>query len=351
MARRAYIDWLRGLAVVVMILAHTSDSWTRLADRSTRAYDLVVKISGMAAPLFLFLAGVSVVLAAGGKARRTGDVAAAAAAVRRRGWQIFGLAFLFRLQAMVIGWGRLAGLLKVDILNVMGPSMVGAAALWGVSTRPRVRIALLALAACAFSLLSPIIRGWSWLGVLPDPLEWYFRPPPGRSWFTFFPWAGLLLAGAVIGVVIDSTRNDAQEARANRWLLVGGAALIVTALVGSRYPSLYAHSSFWTTSPSYFFLRIGLMSAMIGAAYFLARWWPPRPSSAMLEFGHSSLFVYWIHVELVYSWISYPLRKSLPLGWALAAFALFTWAMLWISRKKTAFVSRRAQRRAGYRPV
>ena len=29
MNRRTYIDWLRGLAVVIMIEAHTLDSWTR----------------------------------------------------------------------------------------------------------------------------------------------------------------------------------------------------------------------------------------------------------------------------------------------------------------------------------
>ena len=58
----------------------------------------------------------------------------------RRGLWIFGLAFLFRVQAWVLGWAPPRTLLKVDILNIMGPSIAAAAALWGAfrSTRARV---------------------------------------------------------------------------------------------------------------------------------------------------------------------------------------------------------------------
>ena len=31
--RRGYLDWLRGLAVLIMIEAHIVDSWTRLDER------------------------------------------------------------------------------------------------------------------------------------------------------------------------------------------------------------------------------------------------------------------------------------------------------------------------------
>jgi hypothetical protein len=32
----------------------------------------------------------------------------------------------------------------------------------------------------------------------------------------------------------------------------------------------------------------------------------------MLQFGHTSLFVYWIHVELAYGVIASPLKGNLP---------------------------------------
>jgi uncharacterized membrane protein len=76
------------------------------------------------APLFLFLAGVAIPLSAGSKLRKSGDIPAATRAVVRRGLEIFGLAFLFRLQAWILGWSSPRALLKVDILNIMGPSIM-----------------------------------------------------------------------------------------------------------------------------------------------------------------------------------------------------------------------------------
>jgi uncharacterized membrane protein len=326
--RRPYIDWLRGVAVVIMILAHTMDAWTMIVDRASRIYIWQVRVAGMAAPLFLFLAGVAVAFSAAAKARKGGD-AVAAAAVRRRGWQVWLFALLFRLQSYLLSPGAtLQGILKVDILNIMGPAMVGAATVWGMAKSPARRVLSLAVGATAFSLLAPIVRGASWVGVLPDPVGWYIRPPAGRSWFTLFPWAGLLFAGAAVGVHIDQARDRASERRLVARLTGGGLALFCVAYAGSFLPSIYEHSSFWTTSPSYFFIRVGLMTAFIGLAYL----WMQRPSatrwSPMMVFGRHSLFVYFIHVEMAYGIVSYPLHKRLPLPWAFTAFAIFTAMML-----------------------
>src|SRR3982751_7021219 len=98
--RRGYLDWMRGLAVLVMIEAHVIDSWTRLDARHSWQFMWSMILGGFGAPLFLFLAGLSVALAAASKARTVGR-RAAAGAVMRRGLVIFGLAFAFRLQAWI----------------------------------------------------------------------------------------------------------------------------------------------------------------------------------------------------------------------------------------------------------
>ena len=73
---------------------------------------------------------------ASSKVARGATPAEASAAVRKRGWQIFGLAFLFRLQAVLLGGGRWRSLLRVDVLNIMGPSI--AAAAYPVARRRRL---------------------------------------------------------------------------------------------------------------------------------------------------------------------------------------------------------------------
>ena len=101
-SRRGYLDWLRGVAVLIMVEAHLFDAWVRLADRSERPYQWAIIIGGFSAPLFLFLAGVAMALAAGSRLRKGLTPTEAAAIARRRGWQILGLAFLFRLQSVLI---------------------------------------------------------------------------------------------------------------------------------------------------------------------------------------------------------------------------------------------------------
>ena len=46
--------------------------------------------------------------------------------------------------------------------------------------------------------------------------------------------------------------------------------------------------------------------------------------TALERFGRRSLFVYWIHVELVYGYATWPLRGRLPLWGVGLAYAAFT---------------------------
>jgi hypothetical protein len=96
---------------------------------------------------------------------------------------------------------------------------------------------------------------------------------------------------------------------------------------------------FWTTSPAYFFLRIGLMTCALPLAWLWCRRLRPDRFSPMVQLGRTSLFIYWIHVEMVYGILSWPLHRALPLPWAFAAFVGFTLVMLWVSIVKDRVVS------------
>lgn len=387
--RRGYIDWLRGLAVVIMIEAHTIDSWTEVAWRGTLIFWYHQLLAGWAAPIFLFCAGLSVALASGSKMRRalsspasaassltafapapgsataagaSTDTSASAIANARataafdaaktmmwRGLQIWGLALLFRVQAWLLSPGATVyGILKVDILNVMGPAISGAALVWGLAARtssrplprPIAQVVALGAAAAVFSLLTPLVRASTTLAMLPDPIEWYFRPWPGRTTFTFFPWAGFVFAGAAAGSILDAIRDARHEVSVNLKLGLAGLAIFAASLAGSFLPSIYAQSAFWTSSPSFFFLRIGVLLMLVTAACLWAQRRTADRFSPLIQFGRTSLFVYWIHVEMVYGILSYPLHRNLSLPAAVVAFALFTLAMFGLSMLKTRLVNR-----------
>src|SRR5213593_1552588 len=126
-----------------MIEAHTLDAWTRAADRHGIAYRDLTILGGFAAPLFLWLAGVAVVLAATRAAASSGSNVSSSTPLQsgrargvevacRRGLEIFILAFLFRLQGFIVTpGGPPVTLFRVDVLNIMGPAMVGVGLLWG----------------------------------------------------------------------------------------------------------------------------------------------------------------------------------------------------------------------------
>jgi uncharacterized membrane protein len=135
-----YLDWLRGVAVFVMILWHTVDSWHVRDGRQTAGFLTVSFLAGWAAPLFLFLAGVSLPMAGLARVARGEGRATAARALMNRGWQVFLIAHLFRLQSFLLNPGaRWSGLLKPDILNILGLGMVVAAYGWGRADTPRAR--------------------------------------------------------------------------------------------------------------------------------------------------------------------------------------------------------------------
>jgi uncharacterized membrane protein len=353
--RRPYLDWLRGIAVLIMIEAHTVDSWTRVADRDSPWYRAAIIVGGFGAPLFLFLAGVASMLAAGARAGKGLTTAEAALGALRRGAWIFLMAFLFRLQSMILGGGQFPqSLLKVDILNVMGVSMmVGAMCLaLAVTTTARVLLFTALTAACA--MFTPLIRETPFLNGLPDPLEAYLRPLPGLTNFTLFPWAGFFTGGCVVGALLanfqlptSNPQEHPSRLEVGSWMLgveqrrlaAVGVALAAAGYLTSYLPPLFPDASFWTSSPTFFFLRLGILVLSVPAAFVVTEWWR---GERLQEFGRASLFVYWVHVELVYGVLSAPIHRRLPLPFALAACAVFIVAMFGLVRLKA-----KVQRKGG----
>ena len=108
-----------------MVLTHVTDSWTSRDRQTIRTvlHTALHRRAGFAA----------VPVSRGGRHRdvgrcqRRGERAACragAALARRRGWEIFALGLVFRVQAQVLGFAPLMNLFKVDMLNTMGLSIV-----------------------------------------------------------------------------------------------------------------------------------------------------------------------------------------------------------------------------------
>ena len=310
-----------------MLVAHTFDAWTADAERSTEAFRRVLILGGFGAPLFLWLAGVASVLSAERAFRRSGSRKAAALSVFRRGVEIFILAFLFRLQGFIVSPGASpVTLFRVDILNVMGPSIAAAGLVWGLS-RNRTAVGFVhATLAVAFAMSAPLVRTAGWVNALPVGAQWYLRPTGDLTNFTLFPWAGFVFAGGTVGVLIAAARDQRTEMRVQLSLAAAGAALTALGFYSSSLPAIYRQASFWTSSPTYFAVRTGVMMLALAATYGLGRVGANHGSilPRLERLGRRSLFVYWIHVELVYGYATWSIRHRLELWETAIAWLAFS---------------------------
>ena len=244
-SRLAYIDWMRGLACVLMFQTHCYDSWLNPTARQSKFF-MYSQLGGtFPAPLFLFLAGISFALVTEKLWKKNLPPGQIARATIRRGAEIFAFGLLFRLQEYVIAWGwaPLSDLLRVDVLNTIGMSMMLMGALcWlvlslghGARTRPALVLAA-AAAALAISLLTPPLwTTWRphWL---PWPLESYINGVHNlgtpQAWlFPIFPWSAFAFAGLAAGFILQSPW--AREHEAVSFLAMGAAGCV--SIASSRW--------------------------------------------------------------------------------------------------------------------
>src|SRR5262249_9797665 len=103
MKRLDYIDWMRGLACVVMFQTHCYDAWLNPEARKTTFFAWSRLGGTLPAPLFVFLAGISVALVT--EKLREKRIARNEIAKQTilRGSEVFGLGLLFRVQEFLLG--------------------------------------------------------------------------------------------------------------------------------------------------------------------------------------------------------------------------------------------------------
>jgi uncharacterized membrane protein len=319
--RKLWLDWQRGLAVLFMIEWHTWDSWR--ADGAARGpvHDAMATIGGFAAPSFLYMAGLSQLLADAALERKGATASQRRRRAVGRALWLLGVAYLFRLVEYLLGgaWrvpGGWESILKVDVLNVIAVSLL-VSGLLSVGLPRAVGPLLVAGAALAVALASPVVAAWQHA---PSRLLDYLYADWPRAGFHLFPWMAFGLAGSAAGLLA------LRQARASTWVLLG-AGLFAGGWVAESLPAFYAHQDFWRVSPAWVAMRLGIVVATSGLLQLL----PPsadRGLSWLRTLGRHSLLGYFLSVELPYGSLFHSLKKRLSTGQGLGAVAGMI-ALIW----------------------
>ena len=344
MKRFPFLDWMRGLAVVVMIQCHAFNAFVRMDLRDGGPYVMSQFVGGMAAPLFLFMAGMTTAFQMESLARREASPWRRWAVALRRAGYIMVIALLFRFTNWLGSYpgGSLQELTKVDILNCMAVALAVFAAAAAFGAEGRLRFA--ALGAAAVAMLSPVMANLPWDGA-PALLREYLVPGAGRGRFPFFPCASYVGFGIAAGLAVKRTA-EARMDRLMQWSVLIGFALIFTNQYFSNNPySIYPNSSFWTNSPTLVFIRTGIILAFLAGSYLWTEYGARPVWSWMQSLGKTSLLVYWVHVVIVYGGWTRPLRRNLTIPQTVFATVFLTALMVGLSAAKLWWTARRAQRR------
>src|SRR6266567_2105961 len=313
MKRLAYIDWMRGLACVLMFQTHCYDSW--LSPEARKSSSLIVwpQLGGtLPAPLFVFLAGVSLSLGTERLREKGIERNAIAKQTLLRGAEVFGMGLLFRVQELALGYPRSpwTDLLRVDVLNILGLSMmlmgvlcrltasrshVNSTALRshmnltadGTVATARIRTLVAAiLVAAIVAMATPPLWTTHRPKFLPWPIESYIngvhifgQPQPWL--FPLFPWSAFAFAGLAAGFFLVS-----------EWCRWG-----------------FAQKGF----------------------------------SPIIQLGNTSLLVYWVHIEFVYGRFSILPKKQCSAVQATAGLLTIFLAMLGLSLLRTRLKKRKVR--------
>ncbi len=334
--RLHYLDWMRGLAAMVMLTGHVFHSFLRNDLRQGGPYLASQFVGGMPPAVFLFLLGVTFAFQMDSQERKGATVRGRFMASLRRAGQIWALAFAFRLQMWIVSIDKSpwTDLLRVDVLNTMGFALLCLAGLSLVRTMDRVR--LCALAGVVIAAVSPLVSSLGWSHV-PALVQHYLAPD--SFYFGFFPWGSFVAFGMSAGSLLrilsrNRTGND-HTGIAMLWMFGGGAALAFGAWSLSNLPfSIYPHAEFWLNSPALIFIKLGILMMLLAFAWVWnlgddGRW------SIVRQFGVTSLLVYWVHVELVYGRWFWFFKENLTVPQTVSAAIVVTLLMLGLSLLRT----------------
>lgn len=359
--RYSSIDCLKTIAIVVMVLVHFAENLSGVQ----------LPITGLGAPLFTFLSGLSYRLWVNGlESKGIGEEEISKRSIRR-GLFVFAVGFAFN----IFVW------LPEDTFNWDVLTMIGFAVLVLNGLR-RLPVIISIFLACGIIFISPLLRGMAdyqayWVNnyfevdlTLPDILIGFLV----TGFMPIFPWMSYSIAGLVTGTLLfreqsDDSSGTSVEAGSGwiafvstsiskGWLpiLTGGVLISLSGVLLAVRPYLPSVISTrflegWHMFPptiEYVLATIGMASFLFGITHI----WIDRNrsrffTSGILDvtktFSQYSFTIYVVHhmVHLWPLWIygyimeheKYYWQEAMGLGWSLPLAVLFLVVCYFVLRR------------------
>jgi uncharacterized membrane protein len=312
--RRIYfLDMMKALAVLMMVEGHTVDAFLDSACRrpDSPVYAVWLGIRGFTAPIFMFSSGAVFTYLL-----RAGQIPFFENPRVKKGFIRFltlvAIGYLLRYPGRhIVDFSTVTPnqwrvFFTVDALHLIGFGLLFILIFDLVAETARLKDWLVFLCGALFFFgMFTVTEPVAWKDRLPAFLAAYLYHGTG-SYFPFFPWAGYVLSGAVLGSWL-ARRPDAftSPGFSGRLSGVGVLVLGVSILLARFGGAVFGWDAAWVGQIGVVARRVGVVLMLNGAMSFLAQRLRGIPQ-IVKQVGRHTLVIYVVHLVIVYGCALFP---------------------------------------------
>lgn len=318
-SRHTFLDLFRGIFVLLMVEGHCVRVVLDQGSRSLFAFDLHEILHGITAPGFLFTSGFALAIASH---RKRDALQSLSPVLGQRLWR--GLALIFLGYALHLPYWSITKTLTASsaeewrsfiafgVLQLIGIVIIVIRLLFFAIRSNRLFLLVVSALFILVVYLTPVMWDPRVTSTLPDILAAAVNSATGSP-FPIFPFAAFFIAGIIVSWLFLDQTNSRGERSFMVWLALAGGVCIAGGLGSSLLPfAVLGETDFWYTSPSYVWIRLGVLLFLMSLFWFIEDRLARAPR--LLRFrpqwiatlGRESYFVYVVHLFVIFGWLLNP---------------------------------------------
>jgi len=304
--RLAFIDLLRGWALLVMIEVHVFNAFILPAVKTTSWFHVLNFINGLVAPSFIFISGFVFLFASQRKLESFRTYGSAFWKQLGRIGLVWGVGYFLHLpffsfnrmitETTYEGW---LNFYQVDVLHCIAFGLLVLFISRLLIRNDRAYRIFLFTSGLFVVFATMFVWDYNFLNWIPAAIAAYINSQH-YSLFPLFPWLAFMLFGGYFASGYIVAREQEKEREFILRFALAGAILFAACMIGMELQaSMHIVSIDIRANPLFFFERLGIVMLLLTACWFYADY-NKAEQSFVLNVGRESLMVYAAHLLVIY---------------------------------------------------